>query len=79
MPPLPRSTGARKGTKRGQVFLSPGQGERWLPKADGVGVRVLQHRRYFFLAFATFFGFVATAFSAAFDTFAFAALPSCFT
>ena len=39
------------------------------------------HIRYFFFAFAgaAFFGLVATAFAAAFDTFAFAPLPSCFT
>jgi hypothetical protein len=29
-PPLPRSTGERKGAlRRGRFFLSPGQGERW--------------------------------------------------
>ena len=79
-PPLPRSTGERKGAWLRPCFLSPGQGERWLPQADGVGV--FQHRRYFFFSFAgaTFFRLVATAISAALETFGLAAsLPSCLT
>ena len=53
---------------------------QWVALAERPGLfGVYFFRIEFLLGFAAFFGFAAFAFAAALETFALAALPSCFT